>query len=105
MSAMTTAKATAREESPEQRKASWALWSRQAVAILKLELRKNFLGRRSILIYLLALLPVFLVAMLAVVTRAVPEPPSIRTDFGEASVIFAGIYGGLILRTIVFFGC
>lgn len=105
MSAMTTAKAAAGEESTEQRGSQWALWVRQTIAIFKLELRKNFFGRRSILIYLLALVPVVLVAIMALVTRSLPDPPALRTDFGEASIVFAGIYGGLILRTIVFFGC
>lgn len=106
MSAMTTAKAASVEQKPLQKKSHWSLWLRQTVAILKLELRKNFFGRRAILIYLLALLPVVVVAMLALITRSLPNPPDeLRNDFGQASLIFAGIYGGLILRTIVFFGC
>ncbi|MBV9210579.1 MAG: hypothetical protein JOZ52_08120 [Acidobacteria bacterium] len=105
MSATTTAKAAAADEMTAATKSHWSLWWRQTLAILKLELRKNFFGFRSILIYLLALAPVVLVAMLALVTRVVPNPPSFRTDFGQASIVFAGIYGGLILRTIVFFGC
>lgn len=105
MSTTTTAPAASVEKSSEQKKLPWSLWLRQIAAILKLELRKNFFGRRAILIYLLALLPVALVAMLALVTRSLPDPPSIRTDFGQASIVFAGIYGGLILRTIIFFGC
>jgi ABC-type transport system involved in multi-copper enzyme maturation permease subunit len=105
MSAMTTAKAAPVEENSEQRKSHWSLWLRQTIAILKLELRKNFFGRRAILIYLMALLPVVVVAMLAVVTRSLPDPPEFRADFAQASLVFAGIYGGLILRTIVFFGC
>ena len=30
----------------------WSLWGRQILAILRLEVRKNFIGRRAILIYL-----------------------------------------------------
>ncbi len=104
MNTTTTADAPI-EQSLEPKKNDWSLWARQTMAILKLELRKNFLGRRSVLIYLLALLPVVLVAMLALVTRSLPEAPLIRTDFYQASLVFAGIYGGLILRTIIFFGC
>ena len=33
----------------------WSLWLRQIRAIFRLEIEKNFLGRRSILLYLLAL--------------------------------------------------
>jgi len=78
----------------------WALWRRQIASILRLEVRKNFTGKRSILIYLLALLPVFIMAALVFV-----HYDDIRRDFGESSVIFANLYEGMILRTVVFFGC
>jgi len=80
---------------------SWSLWLRQIVAILRLEVEKNFLGRRSFLIYLITLLPLFPLLVLAVVT-----PPSREwTDFNKFSTIYAFLYNGLILRTVVFFGC
>jgi ABC-type transport system involved in multi-copper enzyme maturation permease subunit len=78
----------------------WALWRRQIASILRLEVRKNFTGKRSVLIYLLALLPVFIMAALASVFY-----DDIRRDFAESSVIFANLYEGMILRTVVFFGC
>ena len=105
MSALTTADAASAEHGSKGNKLQWSLWLRQIVAILKLELRKNFFGRRSILIYLLALVPVAMVAMLAIVSRAVADAPLIRTDPSQASLVFAGIYSGMILRTIIFFGC
>ena len=105
MSAMTTADAAPVEKRSEPGKLPWSLWVRQILAILKLELRKNFFGRRSILIYLLALLPVVMIGLLAIVTRTVPNPPSLRNDPVQGSLAFAGIYGGMILRTIIFFGC
>jgi ABC-type transport system involved in multi-copper enzyme maturation permease subunit len=74
----------------------WALWLRQIRAIFRLEIRKNFLGKRSILIYLLALLPIVMLGMLALVRLP---------NFADLSHIFAWIYGVLILRTVVFFGC
>src|SRR6266699_1725549 len=77
----------------------WALWLRQMRAIFRLEIRKNFLGKRAILIYLLALLPVVILGMVALV-----EPPKSQ-NFTNLARIFAWIYGGLILRTVVFFGC
>ena len=40
----------------------WSLWGRQIVAILRLEVKKNFMGKRAILIYLFALAPVLLMA-------------------------------------------
>jgi ABC-type transport system involved in multi-copper enzyme maturation permease subunit len=62
---------------------------------------KNFLGRRSILLYLLALLPIVPLVLLAPFT----PPGSSWRDFNQYNMIFAVYYGGLILRTVVFFGC
>jgi len=76
----------------------WSLWLRQTGAIFSLETSKNFFGRRAILIYLLALLPIFMLGMLALVT--IPT-----RNFVNLSMIYAWIYAGLILRTVVFFGC
>jgi ABC-type transport system involved in multi-copper enzyme maturation permease subunit len=79
----------------------WALWLRQIGAIFRLDLQKNFLGRRSLLIYLLALLPLFPLLVLALF-----QPPGNEwSDFNNRSVIYAVLYNGLILRTVVFFGC
>ncbi len=79
----------------------WSLWMRQIRAIFRLEIEKNFLGRRSILLYLLALLPVAPLVLLAPFT-----PPGREwQDFTQYNMIFAIYYGGLILRTVVFFGC
>ncbi len=79
----------------------WSLWLRQIRAIFRLEIEKNFLGRRSILLYLLALIPILPLALLAPFT-----PPGREwQDFTQYSMIFAVYYGGLILRTVVFFGC
>jgi ABC-type transport system involved in multi-copper enzyme maturation permease subunit len=79
----------------------WSLWLRQIRSIFRLEIEKNFLGRRSILLYLLALLPVVPLALLAPFT-----PPGREwQDFTQYNMIFAIYYGGFILRTVVFFGC
>lgn len=93
--------AEAIESNVPSRGVPWTLWLRQVRAIFILEIRKNFLGRRSILIYLLALLPIFPVAILALVT----PPGNEWRDFNQYSVIYAVLYGGLILRTVIFFGC
>jgi ABC-type transport system involved in multi-copper enzyme maturation permease subunit len=79
----------------------WSLWLRQIAAILRLEIQKNFLGRRSILIYLITLLPLFPLLILAVFT----PPGNEWRDFQKYSTIYAVLYNGLILRTVVFFGC
>ena len=56
---------------------SWGLWLRQIGAIFRLEIEKNFLSRRSLLIYLLAFLPLFPLSILALV-----RPPHLATDVG-----------------------
>jgi ABC-type transport system involved in multi-copper enzyme maturation permease subunit len=78
----------------------WALWGRQILAILRLEVRKNFIGKRAVLIYLLALGPVLLMAAFAVVAKI-----EAKGGVAEINMIFANIYEGFILRTVVFFGC
>jgi len=84
----------------EERPSQWALWLRQVGAIFRFEIEKNFLGRRSLLIYLIALLP-----LLPLLVLAVLNPPGTRVkDINEYSTIYAVLYNGLILRTIVFFG-
>lgn len=85
----------------EQTPLPWALWLRQIGAIFYFDLQKNFLGRRSLLIYLLALLPLFPLLVLAVF-----QPPGDDwKDFNNYSLIYSVLYNGLILRTVVFFGC
>jgi hypothetical protein len=88
------------EEKLGEQQVPWSLWLRQLRAIFRLEIEKNFLGRRAILIYLLALLPILPLAVLAPFT-----PPGREwRDFTQYSMIYSIIYGGLILRTVVFFG-
>ncbi|MGH9875345.1 MAG: hypothetical protein ACRD9S_23060, partial [Pyrinomonadaceae bacterium] len=85
----------------EKQPLPWSLWFRQIRAIFRLEIEKNFLGRRSILLYLLALLPIVPLVLLAPFT-----PPGREWhDFTQYNMIFAVFYGGFILRTVVFFGC
>ncbi len=85
---------------PEPQPSRWTLWLRQIAAIFRLEIEKNFLGRRAILIYLIALLPLFPLLVLAVIT----PPGNEWKDFNQYSMIYAILYNGLILRTVVFFG-
>ncbi|HTG13792.1 MAG TPA: hypothetical protein VK747_00845, partial [Blastocatellia bacterium] len=79
-----------------------ALWFRQIAAILRLEVRKNFIGKRAILLYLFAAGPILLMAALSVELGTHQSNPN---NIGEANIIFANLYEGLILRTIIFFGC
>src|SRR5256885_7351156 len=80
---------------------SWSLWLRQVAAIMRLEVEKNFFGKRAVLVYLLAFMPIGLLLMIAIL------PPGTRDwlDFAHYPVLFSIIYNALILRTVVFFGC
>jgi ABC-type transport system involved in multi-copper enzyme maturation permease subunit len=81
----------------------WALWRRQLAAILRLELKKSFLAKRGLWIYLLALMPVALTTMYSLVTSA--RGMSARTTIAEESMSFAGMYQFFYLKFAIFFGC
>ncbi|HEX8354827.1 MAG TPA: hypothetical protein VF611_18110 [Pyrinomonadaceae bacterium] len=80
----------------------WSLRARQTLAVLRLELGRNFLGRRALLLYTLAGLPL---AVLAAVVVFLPSAGGETEEFAEMSIAYSLIYGGLILRTLLFFGC
>jgi ABC-type transport system involved in multi-copper enzyme maturation permease subunit len=84
-----------------KRDSSWPLWLRQFGSIMRLEVKKNFLGKRAVLIYLLALMPIGLLALIAIVKPADRD----WIDFVQYPKLFSVIYNALILRTVVFFGC
>ncbi len=74
---------------------------KQIAAILALELRKNFLGQRALMLYFLAALPIafFVILHLAPPGRELLQNPA------QAASIFAWVYNLLILRFVVYFGC
>lgn len=79
---------------------SWSLWLRQIAAIMRLEVKRNFFGKRAVLIYLLALMPIGLLTLMAIL------PPGFAWgDFSEYPSRYSLIYNALILRTVIFFGC
>src|SRR3977135_2235136 len=78
----------------------WSLWLRQIGAIMRLDVKRNFFGKRAVLIYLLALMPIGLLSLMAIL------PPGFAwDDFTQYPLRFSLIYNALILRTAVFFGC
>lgn len=77
---------------------SFSFWLRQIGAILRLELKKNFFGKRSLLVYLLAMMPVGLLILVELIN------PLGRTA-DQLFTIFSIFYNSMILRTVVFFGC
>ncbi|HYW71620.1 MAG TPA: hypothetical protein VE961_11335 [Pyrinomonadaceae bacterium] len=76
-----------------------ALWARQVRAIVAFDLRRNFFGKRSLLVYLLALMPIALLLLVALVN------PGRQDNSAQLPIIYSIFYNSLILRTIVFFGC
>jgi len=80
---------------------NWSLWARQTLAVLRLELVRNFLGRRALLLYALAGLPLVVLAAVA----GLLGPQFKDEDFADLHVAYSVIYGALILRTLLFFGC
>jgi len=68
---------------------------------MRIDVKRNFFGKRSVLIYLVALMPVGLLGLIAIL----PTPGRDWLDFTAYPKIFSVIYGGLILRTVIFFGC
>jgi hypothetical protein len=78
---------------------NWSLWLRQVRAVFRMEIEKNFLSRRALLIYLLAFLPLFPLMVYSLV------PARNWHDFAQHGIIYALLYNVLILRTVVFFGC
>jgi ABC-type transport system involved in multi-copper enzyme maturation permease subunit len=70
---------------------------RQILAILRLEVRKSLAGRRLIFTYILALAPVVLLGIRAIVPFA--------GDVSDSGRIFAVLFQLYILRLAIFFGC
>jgi ABC-type transport system involved in multi-copper enzyme maturation permease subunit len=77
------------------------LWIVQALAVLRLEIKKTFLSRRGFWIYLLAFAPVVLFAGHSFVEIRAGR----SCDFGEDTNIFAGVFQLFFLRLAIFFGC
>jgi ABC-type transport system involved in multi-copper enzyme maturation permease subunit len=78
---------------------SWPLWSRQVIAIVRLEWFRTLIGRRSLPVWLFAGLPVlfFLLRMVA--------PIQDREDIASAVLAFAKIHNLLIVRLVTFVSC
>lgn len=80
----------------------WGLWWTQVLAVMRLELKKSFLNRRSLWIYGAALAPVALTAGHSVATIYIEQMAHrLETD----TKAFAGIFQFAYLRMGLFFGC
>lgn len=76
--------------------------TRQVVAVQALELRKRFLGKRSIPVYLLALIPLGLFGARALVMLIFG---GFDDTVAHDQVVYAVLFRTLILRFVVYFGC
>ena len=79
----------------------WSFWLRQTLAILRLETKKNFVGRRLIAVYFLSIAPV----ALFVVAQAFPMPQEVLGDPTRGVTFYSVMFQTYILRFAVFFGC
>jgi len=96
---MSTTAETNQSKHAEMVESSWSLWLRQIAAIMRLDLTRNFFGKRAVLVYLLALMPVGLLTLMAIL------PPGFAwDDFSQYPLRFSLIYNVLILRMVIFFG-
>src|SRR5437764_2318839 len=84
----------------ELRSQPWLLWGRQVRAVLRLDLKKNFLTRRGAWIYLLAFAPVVIIG-----AHALESPGGIRCNIEEDTRILAAIVELFYVRLAIFFGC
>jgi len=95
---MSSTAETIRPTAPVLPEQNLSLWLRQLRAIIAFDLKKNFFGKRSLLVYLLALMPIGLLALVALANPGVDAASRLPT-------IYSIFYNSVILRTIVFFGC
>src|SRR5712692_8921615 len=77
------------------------LWISQALAVLRLEMKKTFFAKRGLWIYVLALGPVLLFGGHSIDQIRTGRP----CDFGQNTNIFATVFQIFYMRLAVFFGC
>jgi hypothetical protein len=88
------------------RRARFRLWSRQAAAVARLEIGRNFFGLRALGLYLLALAPLAIILLLAWgrllglfgETDALPAAGDLAREYGA-------FFATLQARLVVFFVC
>jgi ABC-type transport system involved in multi-copper enzyme maturation permease subunit len=79
----------------------------QLLAIIRIEIRKTFFARRGLWIYLLALAPVGIFLLHAIIERHLraTRPGTRTTTIEQAAFIFAHVFQFFFVRLAVFFGC
>ena len=79
----------------------WGLFKSQLLAILRLEVKKSFLGKRALALYALAAMPVVIFALHAILARFMTR----LGDISEVTNSFAVFFQTFLLRLVLFFGC
>jgi ABC-type transport system involved in multi-copper enzyme maturation permease subunit len=79
----------------------WGLWKSQLLSVIRLELKKGFLGKRSIMLIVLAIQAPFILGLRAMIPGAVDHPEILS----NATRGFSWINQAFILRAVVFLGC
>jgi ABC-type transport system involved in multi-copper enzyme maturation permease subunit len=78
-----------------------SLRRRQILAILRLELRKNFLSRRGIGLFLLAVLPMIIPVIQWIRLKVTHHD----ADLAGTTTAFAGLFQYFVLHFLIFLGC
>lgn len=81
----------------------WGLWLDQILAVMRLELRKNLLGRRSLLLYLFAATPVLLCGMMFLASAVIGLSDWVK-DVGP-TMMFASVIFTPLSRFFLYLGC
>ena len=81
----------------------WPFWRSQTLAIVRMELRKNFITKRGFWIYLLAAAPAVIVTLHSIVTMQ--RPVRSNHDIAMDTKMMAILFQFFFLRPALFFGC
>jgi ABC-type transport system involved in multi-copper enzyme maturation permease subunit len=79
------------------------LWLRQVSVVARYETPKNMLRARALPLYLLAALPLLVVALMVVISRLFDEMPELHSLAGT-DLVYAHVYQ-FILRIVLYAGC
>ncbi len=83
------------------RRQPWDLWSRQARAVVSIDLRRRLFSRRALGVFLLAFAPAAIILLHAIFDRRMPHGDS---HLREDTTAMAGIFQFYYLRVGIFFG-
>jgi len=80
--------------------APWQLWTAQLTALIQSEVKRNFLKRRSIWIYLVAFAPAMILLLMVL-----KNPPTGQDNIQESTSLMANLFQIYYLHVGIFIGC